>query len=148
MSTVQGPTASVPLDHTNPAFFIVPSTCDKRRRDGGAAEHLDPVAGPRPMKKLKHVTGRAVARDASPHRGAPELIMPTAIDVVDFIDRKGGTCFEGDLFMRFRTGESEHVRSVINGIIQHFMRVEVGRDGSRWVTLAPSMASDPLAEPL
>lgn len=154
VQVVGGPSSTMVLDPTVPGFFIVPSTCDKRRRDrdreGHDHELLDPLTGSRPMKKLKQANGRAVARDArSSTDSLPELIMPTAIDVVDFIDRKGGMCYEGDIFMRFRTGESEYVRSVINEIIVHFARVDVGRDGSRWVTLTPGIASGPmgLAEP-
>ncbi|KAG9006624.1 hypothetical protein FRB94_000550 [Tulasnella sp. JGI-2019a] len=132
-----------PLDHTDPAFFIVPSTCDKRRRDaigGGASEFMDGPMGPRPIKKLKKANGKAIAPRLSTS-SLPELIMPTAIDVVDFITRRGGTCYEGDVFMRFRTGESEHVRSVVNEIIQVFAKVDVGNDGSRWVTLAPGVTA-------
>ncbi|KAG8889644.1 hypothetical protein FRB98_003447 [Tulasnella sp. 332] len=134
-------TREAPIDHTDPAFFIVPSTCDKRRRDAaGASEVVDGPMGPRPVKKLKQANGKATAPRLST-TSLPELIMPTAIDVVDFIDRRGGTCYEGDVFMRFRTGESEHVRSVVNEIIQVFARVDVGRDGSRWVTLTPGVTA-------
>lgn len=96
------------------------------------------------MKKLKQSNGhgRAVTRLST--SSLPELIMPTAIDVVDFIDRRGGTCYEGEVFMRFRTGDSEHVRSVVNDIIQLFARVDVGKDGSRWVTLCPGVSSRPI----
>ncbi|KAG8901274.1 hypothetical protein FRB99_005423 [Tulasnella sp. 403] len=134
---------------SNPAYYIVPSTCDKRRRTiTGVLEIPDLQDPSRPLKKLKKANGTALAADARlSNVNLKELLMPTAIDVVDFIQRKGGRCYEGDIFSRFRTGESEHVRSVVNVIIEHFTVVSIGPDRRRWVSLKQDVAPSPIESP-
>ena len=131
-------TSSEGITVSDPSFFLVPTTCDKRRQ---------PEEFPflRPIKKLKHLNGRALPAAAT-FLTTRDHLMPTAIDVVEFIKARGGRCTEGEVFLRFRTGESEHVRSVVNVILDHFSVVKVGSDRRRWVLLKTDSAFSPRGE--
>lgn len=146
------PSNGIPhLTPSNPAYFIVPSTCDKRRRTVSSAPRYrssDEALAPRPIKKRKQAVNGALVpmfESPDPNNGRPplEALMPTAIDVVDFIKSKGGQCHEGDVFFRFRTGENEHVRNVVNMILDEFAIHLLGPDRRRWVRLRQGVAVSP-----
>jgi len=139
---------------SNPRYYIVPSSLDKRRRTvtGGLPDPLevlefDQDGHARPVKKMKRANGKPLAAHKRSLSQPKDHLMPTAMEVLDFIRNKGGQCHEGDVFYRFKTGESEHLRNAVNVIIDTFAIVHTGSDRRRWVRLRRDLTFSPVDSP-